>query len=64
MKKDLGTVGIEIGTHTTVMSRYDQQIKKIDIVLNLTKDKMTPTCVCWPVKEGKDERQIGLAANN
>lgn len=64
MSNDMGIVGIEIGTHTTVMSRYDRGRQVIDIVQNLAKDKTTPTIVCWPLKDGRDERQIGLSAQN
>ena len=56
MSSDMGIVGIEIGTHTTVMSRYDRSRQVIDIVQNLAKDKTTPTIVCWPLKDGRDER--------
>ena len=50
------TVGIEIGTYTTVMSRYDEQKKALDLVLNDFKDKMTTTLACWPLDCDSDER--------
>ena len=53
-------IGVDLGTHTTVMARFEDN--KINIIPTDTFDRSLPTIVALAQKPLSNERMIGLSA--